>query len=110
MFDLDGFKQVNDTHGHVAGDAVLRELGQRWQPLIRAPDVLVRWGGDEFACLFVGTPLPEARVAADRLAANCPDAVGVSYGTAQWLGDETLDALVARADANLYTIKRARRA
>ena len=108
MFDLDGFKAINDRDGHVAGDAVLRELGKRWKPLVRAPDVLVRWGGDEFACLLVGTPLPEGRVAAERLSAAVPETVGISYGVAQWTGNETLDAVVARADANLYTIKRSR--
>ena len=107
-FDLDGFKAVNDRDGHAAGDALLRDLGARWEPLVRAPDVLVRWGGDEFVLMLVGTPLPEGLTAAERLKAAIPEGVGVSYGVAQWQPPETLEALVARADAALYEAKRAR--
>ena len=74
-----------------------------------ATDVLVRWGGDEFMLLLVGTPLPEGLTAAERLKLAVPDAVGVSYGVAQWQPPETLEALVGRADSALYAAKRARR-
>jgi len=108
LFDLDGFKAVNDAKGHAAGDDLLRVLAALWTPLVRLPDVLVRLGGDEFAALLPGSDGPGAAVVADRLAASLPDGIGVSYGTAQWIAAETFDELVARADHELYTRKRER--
>ncbi len=108
LFDLDGFKNVNDTLGHAAGDDVLRAVGQRWYPLIRAPDLLVRWGGDEFAVLLTAATLAEARMVAARLVEARPTEVGVSWGAAEWEPPETLEGLVSRADEALYAVKRAR--
>lgn len=105
LFDLDGFKQVNDTQGHAAGDAILREIGERWPPLVRAPDVLARLGGDEFGLLMTNAPLPPAAAAAARLAGAHPAGVTVSWGAAQWRPPETLEELLERADAELYGAK-----
>jgi diguanylate cyclase (GGDEF)-like protein len=68
-FDLDHFKRVNDTHGHAAGDQVLRECVQRVQAELRGGDMLCRSGGEEFALLLPDTGLPEAGVLAERLRA-----------------------------------------
>lgn len=105
IFDLNGFKAINDAMGHRAGDAVLAEIGARWPPLVRAPDLLARLGGDEFGLLMTNAPLPPALAAAARLAAEHPMGVTVSWGGAQWNGDEPFAELVARADAELYAAK-----
>ncbi|HKA87322.1 MAG TPA: GGDEF domain-containing protein [Haliangiales bacterium] len=60
MFDIDLFKIVNDTHGHVAGDAVLQSMCRRLRPRIRREDLLARIGGEEFACILPDTPLQGA--------------------------------------------------
>jgi two-component system, cell cycle response regulator len=60
LFDIDHFKKVNDTHGHLAGDTVLKELARRLKPRIRREDLLARYGGEEFACILTKTPLEGA--------------------------------------------------
>ena len=67
MIDLDGFKRVNDTHGHIAGDALLQSLAQALAEATRTTDVLGRYGGDEFVMLLPDTTGEAARVAAQRL-------------------------------------------
>ena len=57
MFDVDHFKKVNDTHGHLAGDAVLKDLAGRIRPRIRREDLFARYGGEEFACVLPSTAL-----------------------------------------------------
>ncbi|HZS37609.1 MAG TPA: GGDEF domain-containing protein [Polyangia bacterium] len=116
MFDIDHFKHVNDTHGHLAGDAVLRELGRRLKPRVRREDLLARYGGEEFACVLASTPGTSAvRFAEDlrALIARDPFAhealllpITISLGVAEL--DETQrtpDSLIARADHKLYEAK-----
>jgi diguanylate cyclase (GGDEF)-like protein len=117
--DLDGFKALNDTHGHIAGDNALRAFAQLLIAAMRRGDVVGRMGGDEFGVLLIDTT---AEVAADvmervRSEAQCL-ALGrspgvplrASFGVAQIAaGDATLDDLVTRADAALYTAKNAGR-
>ena len=67
MFDLDHFKQVNDTYGHPAGDQVLRALTACFRQNTRGIDVIGRYGGEEFVLLLPETPLPEALQIAERL-------------------------------------------
>ena len=67
MFDVDHFKKVNDTHGHLAGDAVLKELAARIRPRIRREDLFARYGGEEFACVLPSTALPGGIVFAEHL-------------------------------------------
>jgi diguanylate cyclase (GGDEF)-like protein len=119
MFDVDHFKKVNDVHGHVAGDAVLREVGQRLRPLVRPADLLARYGGEEFGLVLTGTPLAQAAAYAEQvrtvLAATpfpCSDTlhlpVTVSLGVAEAAPGASSDAteLVRRADEHLYAAKR----
>ena len=65
MFDVDHFKKVNDTHGHLAGDAVLKDLAARIRPRIRREDLFARYGGEEFACVLPSTALPGGIVFAE---------------------------------------------
>ena len=65
-FDVDKFKEINDTYGHLAGDSVLRQLSEKLSVLVRGGDMLFRYGGDEF-CFFVNTPLSKAKQMAQRI-------------------------------------------
>ena len=105
MLDLDDFKAINDTHGHLAGDRLLRELAAAWQPLVRGSDALARLGGDEFAVLLTGCDDEEAEEIAERLREVAPPGHTVSAGVARWDGTEHADDLLARADAALYAAK-----
>jgi len=114
IFDLDHFKNINDTHGHAVGDVVLSAVGRACLDAMREVDTVARWGGEEFAVLLPQTALEEARQTAERLRGllrglrPLPGAdirTTASFGVAQ-LGSESFDALVARADACLYQAKR----
>lgn len=116
--DLDGFKQVNDVHGHDAGDAVLIETAKRLSKTVRDADVVARIGGDEFVIVHeavgAGTPalvdrlmeaLSEPIEIADGVTVTCPASVGVvDTGTS---GRDPAE-LLAAADAAMYQAKRAR--
>ena len=69
IMDLDGFKEINDTMGHLMGDAVLREIGRRLQIGLRESDTVARLGGDEFAVMLPGVGQPGAELAARKLIA-----------------------------------------
>ena len=118
LLDADHFKQVNDVHGHVAGDAVLVELATRLKAELGPEDCLARWGGEEFAVLLRGVGSdPELDDRAQRLRAAValrPVVAGdvsvrltISIGAARAGAQlDTLDALVEEADRCLYTAKR----
>jgi diguanylate cyclase (GGDEF)-like protein len=117
MFDVDQFKRVNDSHGHLAGDQVLAEVGKRLGATLRTSDVKCRYGGDEFLVILPDTP----QVGGTRLAETfrreisgmaVPTATGdiaitVSVGviTAE-RGELSAESLIAKADAALYRAKR----
>jgi diguanylate cyclase (GGDEF)-like protein len=104
--DLNGFKAVNDRHGHAAGDELLRWVGSTLQALLRASDATGRLGGDEFALLLPGVPAAEARVIADRTVAALAERVGSAAGVACHPADGAdEDALHRHADADLYAAK-----
>jgi diguanylate cyclase len=67
MFDIDHFKKVNDTHGHPAGDEVIRQTAARLRETMRTTDIAGRYGGEEFAVILVETPVDGARIFAERL-------------------------------------------
>jgi diguanylate cyclase (GGDEF)-like protein/PAS domain S-box-containing protein len=106
MLDLDHFKDFNDEHGHPAGDDLLREAAQAWQPLVRVTDLLARYGGEEFALAFPSWPMEPALTVVERLRAAMPRDQTCSAGLVVWDGEESGDELVARADAALYEAKR----
>ncbi|MBY6262266.1 GGDEF domain-containing protein [Azospirillum sp. 412522] len=119
MIDLDGFKAINDTHGHVAGDAYLRQVARMIVGNVRQEDVVARLGGDEFAVLLTNTDTANGLVRARQLAAIA-DATHVewggqtlpvrfSVGTQPYGADDSEDEVMRRADAMMYGAKGARR-
>jgi diguanylate cyclase (GGDEF)-like protein len=106
VIDLDGFKALNDTHGHAAGDRCLKDCVAAWAAQLRPGDLLARIGGDEFAILLPGCGLLDAEAVADRVRA-ATTGIGCSVGVAEWDGAETSQALHRRADRMLYEAKRA---
>jgi diguanylate cyclase (GGDEF)-like protein len=108
MLDIDGLKQLNDTHGHHAGDQLLKQNAAAWSSALRAVDLLARYGGDEFAAVLTGCRLDDAQKLVDRLVDATPEDHSFSVGIAEWDGTQDVDALMAEADARLYAAKRAR--
>jgi diguanylate cyclase (GGDEF)-like protein len=109
VLDLDGFKQINDLHGHGVGDRLLVDLARCWQERLRAGDILARHGGDEFVLLLPGTSVQGAGAVLDRLHDERL-AVHWSIGICEWMPRENLDKCLTRADAHLYSAKNAVRA
>lgn len=117
--DLDGFKAVNDEHGHAVGDATLRAVAARLSAVLRSRDVLGRYGGDEFVVLVEASGAELTQHLADRLKGALREPVhvlgrvvqvGMSVGLAVPVSaDEPLDALLHRADEAMYDSKRGSR-
>lgn len=105
LADLDGFKALNDTRGHQAGDLLLREVAAAWRGCLREVDVIARLGGDEFGFVLPDCPREGAMLVAERLLRAVPKSVGCSFGVAVWDGFETAAALAERADQALYAAK-----
>jgi two-component system cell cycle response regulator len=110
IVDLDHFKTINDTHGHQAGDAVLRAFCEHVRARLRPPYVLGRLGGEEFLLLMPGTVLADACVPLERVRRTLQPHAGVAYtfsaGLAQASPGEALSEVMERADAALYRAKR----
>ena len=121
MVDIDHFKKINDTHGHLAGDAALKQLCQRLKPRIRDTDLLARYGGEEFAVVLPATAKQGALEFAEVLRALVESApftyestvipATISLGVAEIdvTNPGKPDELIKRADANLYEAKRSGR-
>ena len=106
LLDLDHFKVFNDERGHQAGDDLLEHTARAWQRMVRATDLLSRYGGEEFALAFPAWPVEIAISVIERLREVVPGGQTCSAGLAVWDAEETPDVLVARADAALYEAKR----
>ena len=116
LFDADRFKHINDRHGHLAGDRVLRALAEQVTKALRAPDQLARWGGEEFIVLAPGTDLQGALRLAEKLRQLVErttfEEVGhitCSFGVAQYRPGEPSERFLERADQALYQAKHAGR-
>ncbi len=115
--DVDGFKQINDAHGHAEGDRALQTIARLLKKTFRDSDILARFGGDEFAVLLTDCGQPAARAATERLTANLkrlnaasagPYALSLSLGLAQFnpQDESGLDSLLEQGDAEMYANKR----
>ncbi|MBI4285131.1 MAG: diguanylate cyclase [Chloroflexi bacterium] len=117
MLDIDLFKTYNDNHGHLAGDDVLRRIGDYVKSSIRTIDVASRYGGEEFAIVLPQTRLEDAHVVAERIRKTVESRtisrgmpVTVSLGVASWPLDGVMkEEIIARADAALYRAKQSGR-
>ncbi|MGO9319038.1 MAG: GGDEF domain-containing protein [Terracidiphilus sp.] len=121
IIDIDEFKRVNDEHGHLVGDELLKKFAAKLLSVCRSTDTIGRWGGDEFL-LLLHCGVVDARAQIDRLrewvcgsytvqggATPCKLRVMVSIGLAERLPGETMKVLVDRADAEMYREKAASR-
>jgi len=120
IFDIDHFKQINDTYGHLCGDYVLREMARRLREGIRAEELFARYGGEEFVVVLPETTWEDARVVAERIRSIVADQpfrfdeqtfhVTISVGITTTCG-ETLDPveIISKADDKLYQAKEAGR-
>jgi diguanylate cyclase (GGDEF)-like protein len=119
IIDLDHFKSVNDNHGHLVGDRVIRGLARSLQKHLRRTDVIGRYGGEEFAALLLGTPAATAAMRMNHIrerfaatpfdGAQEPFVVSFSAGVAGSVHHPSAEALISAADACLYAAKRAGR-
>ncbi len=117
--DLDHFKQINDTYGHLAGDRVLRQIAGQLRDNLRSEDVCARWGGEEFMILLPETTLEQAVVVAEKLAAAVREKeiswdqqtirLTMSFGVGSFVAGKSIDAFIQRVDNALYAAKHAGR-
>lgn len=119
LLDLDHFKALNDSHGHLAGDQVLRAFSDQLRESLRQSDIVCRWGGEEFILLLKDTDLAQARQIAEKIRAQAAELkplqgeqtlpFTVSIGLTALQLDDHLDPLLARADRALYRAKQSGR-
>jgi diguanylate cyclase (GGDEF)-like protein len=108
FIDVDGLKELNDREGHAAGDAVLQAVVAELRREMRSYDPIVRVGGDEFICGFTNTKLEASRRRVEEIRAALeqePAAASISVGLAMLGERDTLEKLIARADADMYSAK-----
>ena len=119
VIDLDGFKGINDTHGHLAGDAYLRQVSKLLTTLVRPQDVVARFGGDEFAVLLTGADVETGTQRANQLAETAHShslswnghalPIRFSIGVRAYGPGDNEDDIIRQADAGMYRNKSDRR-
>jgi diguanylate cyclase (GGDEF)-like protein len=119
MIDIDWFKEINDTRGHLVGDTVLRQLGDALNGEARSVDIVARYGGEEFTLVLPETGKEGGKIFAERIRAlveshnfaddGDPLRATVSVGVATFTkgsGEATVESMISEADAGLYRAKR----
>jgi len=116
LFDIDHFKNFNDTYGHIVGDEILVLLTKTIHENIRESDLFVRWGGEEFVILFTNTTLQDALKSAEKLREvvesvehDIAGNITVSFGLTEFKEDDNINTLFLRADAAMYEAKKSGR-
>ncbi|HTQ33949.1 MAG TPA: GGDEF domain-containing protein [Stellaceae bacterium] len=119
-FDVNGMKQINDTHGHPAGDAALRHVADVLRKNVRESDIVGRLGGDEFGVILAQTSQDQASAKATALAqaisaapflwGRTPITVSAAYGVYSFTGTDDAQVAIEAADKAMYKQKRVRRA
>jgi len=117
MIDVDNLKKTNDTHGHRAGDKVIREISRRIKECIRQIDTAARYGGDEFAVILPNTSLTDAYTVAERMVnvvSQTPTTwrkeqipLSISVGLGQYDSETNPEDITSRSDQALYSAKQA---
>jgi diguanylate cyclase (GGDEF)-like protein len=112
MVDIDDFKRINDTCGHIAGDRILVELTRLIQRNIRKVDILGRWGGEEFLIILPDCNIKSGRSVAEKIRKtiethqfDIEESLTCSFGVSEFEADRKIEKIVARADAALYIAK-----
>lgn len=115
LIDLDYFKKINDTYGHLIGDNILKFFVENIQKILRTDDVFVRFGGEEFIILLPKTNIEESMIVAEKIRLSVEQnhyhkkgkgiSITISIGASQYLHNETLEKLISRADFALYSAK-----
>ncbi len=113
MFDIDNFKEINDTLGHIVGDDVLCSLAAFTKKLIRKTDIFARWGGDEFIILLPNTKLKEAKECGEKIKREIKshdfdtgNPLTISIGITEYKNNEDVVSLIKRVDRLLYAAKK----
>jgi diguanylate cyclase (GGDEF)-like protein len=113
LSDVDNFKQINDTYGHITGDIVLQRIAGVVKTTIRTTDLACRWGGEEFVIIYPHTNVSQALEASEKirklinkLKFDAIKNVSCSFGIAQFEADDTMQSLLARADQAMYQAKK----
>lgn len=116
LLDIDHFKRINDTLGHLRGDEVIRAVAEQTRDVLRATDLVCRWGGEEFIVIIRDCELADAvrlaetlRAAIEEMPVRRPDdgtRVTISVGLTTWRAGDTVDRLLSRVDRALYQAKR----
>ena len=115
LIDIDHFKSINDRFGHIGGDRILSQVAASLQKGLRASDIAIRWGGEEFLVVLKGSALEQGQHVAEQLRLRIeqtqfavdaqPVSVTVSIGVSQYDGAESYEQAISRADAGLYAAK-----
>jgi diguanylate cyclase (GGDEF)-like protein len=113
MFDIDGFKQINDLYGHKMGDVILQEMASAVKRVLRESDKLFRWGGDEFAILLQETSLKNAFKAAEKVRKTVEvfdfeiegSSITISIGVGEFMKDDNIDQFLSIVDNALLKAK-----